>query len=67
MAIPYLDLERRTRRHGPAVEEAVRRSRPLARGVNVMRGHITSRPVAESHALPHVPLAQLVEAVDPAL
>jgi alanine dehydrogenase len=52
---------------GLGFEEAVRRSRPLARGVNVMRGHITSRPVAASHALPHVPLAELVEGLDPAL
>jgi alanine dehydrogenase len=32
----------------------------LARGVNVHEGHVTSRPVAEAHGLPHTPLADLV-------
>jgi alanine dehydrogenase len=32
----------------------------LARGVNALRGRLTSRPVAEAHSLGYVPLAELI-------
>ena len=48
--------------HG--LDEAARRSRPLARGVNVHAGAVTSRPVADSHGLPFVPLGELIAGVD---
>jgi alanine dehydrogenase len=42
-------------------EEAMRRSRPLARGANVVAGKVVNGPVAESLGLAYVPLADLVE------
>ena len=48
--------------HG--VREALARSRPLARGVNVIDGSVTNGPVADSHGLPHVPLRQVLPHVD---
>ena len=45
------------------LDEAVRRSPPLARGVNVHAGAVTSPPVAESHGMPFVPLSELIAGV----
>ena len=42
------------------VEQAVRRSRQLARGVNVWRGSVTCKPVADSLGLEHRPLERLL-------
>ena len=45
------------------LEEAVRSDRPLALGVNVYRGSVTNRGVADAHGLPLVPLGSLVDGV----
>jgi alanine dehydrogenase len=49
-------------RHG--VRDALARSRPLARGVNVVDGRVTNAPVAASHGLPHVPLHRVLPDVE---
>jgi alanine dehydrogenase len=41
-------------------KEAVSRSRPLARGVNVIHGKVAYRAVAEAHHLPYVPLEEAI-------
>jgi alanine dehydrogenase len=51
--------------HG--VEEALARSRALARGVNVIDGQVTNVPVAESHGLDPVPLHRVLPRVDPSV
>ena len=56
VTLPYVEL---IARHG--AEEAIRRSRPLARGVNVMAGAITNEPVAESLGYVTTPIGELVE------
>jgi alanine dehydrogenase len=38
------------------LEQAIRDSRPLAKGVNVIQGHVTYQAVAESLNLPYTPL-----------
>jgi alanine dehydrogenase len=43
------------------VVEAVRRDRALARGVNVMAGHVTYLPVARDLGHAYVPLSELVD------
>jgi alanine dehydrogenase len=58
VTLPYVEL---IADHG--VDEALRRSPALARGVNVMGGHVTCRPVAESLGLDHVPLSSLAPVV----
>lgn len=45
------------------LDEALRTSRPLARGVNVMGGKVVNLPVAESHGMTFTPLDELVEGV----
>ena len=45
------------------LDDAVRRSRPLARGVNVIAGRVTNEPVAESLGLEHVPLSEVIDGV----
>jgi alanine dehydrogenase len=45
------------------LDEALRTSRPLARGVNVIDGKVVNLPVAESHGMPHTPLDEVVEGV----
>jgi len=42
------------------VEEAVRRNRALALGVNTHAGHLTHRAVAEAHGLPYTPLEEVL-------
>jgi alanine dehydrogenase len=56
VTLPYVE---QIARHG--AEEAIRRSRPLARGVNVMAGKVTNLPVAESLGLDCTNIAALVE------
>lgn len=45
------------------LDEALRTSRPLARGVNVMDGKVVNLPVAESHGMEFTPLDEVVEGV----
>ncbi len=42
------------------LKEAVRRDACLARGVNVIEGRVTSRPVAEAHGLEYEPLDHIL-------
>jgi alanine dehydrogenase len=42
------------------VMNALRTGAPLARGVNVMRGHVTNRGVAIAHGLQWTDIAELV-------
>jgi alanine dehydrogenase len=58
VTLPYVEL---IADHG--VDEALRRSRALARGVNVCAGRVTNQPVAESLGLDYVPVSQLVDGV----
>jgi alanine dehydrogenase len=58
VTLPYAELLA-----DKGLEEALRFSRPLAKGVNVMAGTVTNQPVADSHGLPHTPLGELVEGV----
>ena len=45
------------------LDEALRTSCPLARGVNVIDGKVVNLPVAESHGMPYTPLDEVVEGV----
>jgi alanine dehydrogenase len=45
------------------VREAVARSEPLARGVNVACGQVTYAAVAAAHSLPYVPVSEPLELV----
>jgi alanine dehydrogenase len=56
VTLPYVELVARL-----GTEDALRRSAPLARGVNVMAGQVTNGPVAEALGLPHTPLGQVVD------
>ncbi len=58
VTLPYVELLA-----DRGLDEALRFSKPLARGVNVMAGKVTNQPVAESHALPYVHIGDLVEGV----
>lgn len=58
VTLPYAELLA-----DKGLEEALRFSRPLAKGVNVMAGKVTNQPVAESHGLPYTHLGDLVEGV----
>ena len=62
VTLPYAELLA-----NKGLEEAVRFSKPLARGVNVMAGKVTNHPVAESHGLPYVHLSDLIDGVDPSV
>jgi alanine dehydrogenase len=42
------------------LSEAVRRDPSLARGINVVEGRVTSRPVAEAHGLEYEPLDHIL-------
>jgi alanine dehydrogenase len=55
VTLPYIE---EIADHGFA--EAVSRDGPLSRGVSVVGGKVTSRPVAEALGHPYVPLAELV-------
>ncbi|MFM7553635.1 MAG: alanine dehydrogenase [Actinomycetota bacterium] len=58
VTLPYAELLA-----DKGLEEALRYSRPLAKGVNVMAGKVVNQPVAESHGLPYTHLGDLVEGV----
>ena len=62
MTLPYAELLA-----DKGLDEAMRFSKPLARGVNVMAGKITNQPVAESHGLPYTHLSDLIDGVAPGL
>ncbi len=58
VTLPYVELLA-----DRGLDEALRFSKSLARGVNVMAGKVTNQRVAESHALPYVHVGDLVEGV----
>ena len=58
VTLPYAELLA-----DKGLEEALRFSRPLAKGVNVMAGKVVNEPVADSHGLPYTHLGDLVEGV----
>jgi len=58
VTLPYAELLA-----DKGLEEALRFSRPLAKGVNVMAGKVVNQPVAESHGLPYTHLGDLVKGV----
>jgi alanine dehydrogenase len=55
VTLPYVEL---IADHG--VREAIARSRPLARGVNVFEGKLTYEAVAEAHGLEYSPLDEVL-------
>jgi alanine dehydrogenase len=55
VTLPYVEA---IATHG--VAEAVHRDPALARGVNVLRGHITYEAVAEAHGLDYTPLQEVL-------
>ena len=62
VTLPYAELLA-----NKGLDEAMRFSKPLARGVNVMAGKITNQPVAESHGLSCTHLSDLIDGVDPSV
>jgi alanine dehydrogenase len=62
VTLPYAELLA-----NKGLEDAMRFSKPLARGVNVMAGKVTNKPVAESHGLPYTHLCDLIDGVDPSI
>jgi alanine dehydrogenase len=58
VTLPYAQL---LADHG--LGDALRASPPLARGVNVIGGRVTSDPVARSHGIPYVPLGEVVDGI----
>lgn len=62
VTLPYAELLA-----DKGLEGALRASKPLARGVNVMAGRVTNQPVAESHGMPYTHLSDLVEGIDPSI
>jgi alanine dehydrogenase len=56
VTLPYVELVADL-----GLEQAVARSRPLARGVNVMAGKLTYEAVAQAHGLPYTPLEAVLE------
>jgi alanine dehydrogenase len=59
-ALTNLTLQYAQEIAGLGLEEAVRRDASLARGVNIIEGRITSRPVAEAHGLEYEPLENVI-------
>jgi alanine dehydrogenase len=55
VTLPYVEL---IADHG--VREAIARSRPLARGVNIFEGKLTYEAVAEAHGLEYSPLDEVL-------
>ena len=45
---------------GSGLRKALQTDSSLARGVNTLQGRLTSRPVAESHSMEYVSLAELI-------
>jgi alanine dehydrogenase len=58
VTLPYVE---QIARHGPV--EAMRRSRPLARGLNVMAGRVTNEAVAEGVGEVYTPAAEVADGV----
>ena len=46
---------------GRGLAAAVRSDRALARGVNVIAGHVTYEPVARDLGHPYIPLSEIVD------
>jgi alanine dehydrogenase len=59
-ALTNLTLQYAQEIAGLGLEEAVRRDTSLARGVNIIQGRITSRPVAEALGLEYEPLEYII-------
>ena len=60
VTLPYVEA---IAAHGLAA--AIARDGALARGVNVLGGHVTYEAVAEAHGLPYLPLADALRAAGP--
>ena len=58
VTLPFVEL---IARHGAV--EAMRRSRPLARGLNVMAGKVVNEPVAEGVGVAYTPIGEVAEGV----
>jgi alanine dehydrogenase len=56
VTLPYVEL---IAKHGAV--DAMRRSRPLARGLNVMAGKVVNEPVAEGVGVEYTPLEEVAE------
>jgi alanine dehydrogenase len=58
VTLPFVEM---IAKHGAI--EAMRRSRPLARGLNVMAGKVVNEPVAEGVGVPYTPIGEVAEGV----
>ena len=58
VTLPFVEL---IARHGAV--EAMRRSRPLARGLNVMAGKVVNEPVAEGVGVAYTPIGEVAAGV----
>ncbi len=58
VTLPFVEL---IARHGAI--EAMRRSKPLARGLNVMAGKVVNEPVAEGVGVPYTPIGEVADGV----
>jgi alanine dehydrogenase len=58
VTLPFVEL---IARHGAV--EAMRRSKPLARGLNVMAGKVVNEPVAEGVGVAYTPIGEVAEGV----
>src|SRR3954447_11201042 len=56
VTLPFVEL---IARYGAV--EAMRRSKPLARGLNVMAGKVVNEPVAEGVGVPYTPVEEVAE------
>ena len=58
VTLPYVEL---IAKHGAV--DAMRRSRPLARGLNVMAGKVVNEPVAEGVGVEYTPIEEVAEGI----
>ena len=58
VTLPFVEL---IARHGAV--EAMRRARPLARGLNVMSGKVVNEAVAEGVGVPYTPIGDVADGV----
>jgi alanine dehydrogenase len=58
VTLPYVEL---IAKHGAV--DAMRRSRPLARGLNVMAGKVVNEPVAEGVGVEYTPIEEVADGV----
>jgi alanine dehydrogenase len=58
VTLPYVEL---IAKHGAV--EAMRLSRPLARGLNVMAGKVVNEPVAEGVGVEYTPVDEVADGV----